>query len=192
MYKLWLILRNNKFEWTEIQFPLDRYLYLVEMPAVLRCRFPLGKPLIAQCPIRILVSPPWNGLRESPQWVNHNCSLEKYWGMTTNPDFYRTLKVSKTFQVISAHDISTIVTQLANYIEKNSSMDDLSVRILLPREAGSGSRAQKWGLSLRSGLILALKRKKIRPTLREVRYVHDDGHYGWLLIDPRLFDNLHA
>ena len=112
--------------------------------------------------------------------------------MTTNADFYRTLKVSKTFQVISAHDISTIVTQLANYIEKNSSMDDLSVRILLPREARSGSRAQKWGLSLRSGLILALKRKRIRPTLREVRYVHDDGHYGWLLIDPRLFDNLHA
>jgi hypothetical protein len=71
-------------------------------------------------------------------------------------------------------------------------MDDLSVRILLPREAGSGSRAQKWGLSLRSGLILALKRKRIRPTLREIRYVHDDGHYGWLLIDPRLFDNLHA
>ena len=112
--------------------------------------------------------------------------------MTTNPDFYRTLKVSKTYQVISAHDISTIVTQLADYIEKNSSMDDLSVRILLPREAGSGSRAQKWGLSLRSGLILALKRKRIRPTLREVRYVHDDGHYGWLLIDPHLFDNLNA
>src|SRR5215510_12372919 len=112
--------------------------------------------------------------------------------MTTNADFYRTLKVSKTFRVLSAHDISHIVTQLANYIEKNSSMDDLSVRILLPREAGSGSRAQKWGLSLRSGLILALKRKRIRPTLREVRYVHDDGHYGWLLIDPRLFDNLHA
>jgi hypothetical protein len=110
--------------------------------------------------------------------------------MTTNPNYYRTLKVSKTFQVISVHDISTIVTQLANYIEKNSSMDDLSVRILLPREAGSGSHAQKWGLSLRSGLILALKRKKIRPSLREVRYVHDDSHYGWILIDPRLFDNL--
>jgi hypothetical protein len=112
--------------------------------------------------------------------------------MTTNADFYRILKVSKTFQVISAHDISNIVTQLANYIEKNSSMDDLSLRILLPREAGSSSRAQKWGLSLRSGLILALKRKRIRPTLREVRYVHDESHYGWLLIGPRVFDNLHA
>lgn len=110
--------------------------------------------------------------------------------MTTIPNFYRTLRVSKTFQVSNAQDITNIVTQLANLIEKNGSMDDLSVRILLPREAGSGSTAQKWGLSLRSGLILALKRKGIKPNLREVRYVHDDCHYGWILIEPRLFDNL--
>jgi hypothetical protein len=110
--------------------------------------------------------------------------------MTTNPDFYRTLKVSKTFQVNSAHDISTIVTQLTSRIENNGSIDDLSVRILLPRDTGSGSLAQKWGLSLRSELILALKRKRIRPSLREVRYIHDDRHYGWILIGPRLFDNL--
>ena len=110
--------------------------------------------------------------------------------MTTNPDFYRTLKVSKTFQVRSTEDITNIVTQLADFIEENVSLDDLSVRILLPREAGSGSRAQKWGLSLRSGLILALKRKGVRPNLKEVRYVHDEYHYGWILIEPRLFDNL--
>ena len=110
--------------------------------------------------------------------------------MTTNPDFYRTLKVSKTFQVNSAKDITNVVAQLADFIEKNGSMDDLSVRILLPREAGSGLRARKWGLSLRSGLILALKRKRIRPNLREVRYVHDDYHYGWILIEPNLLDNL--
>ena len=113
--------------------------------------------------------------------------------MTTNPDFYRTLKVSKTFQIRSTEDITNIVTQLADFIEvhieKNVS-HDLSVRILLPREAGSGSRAQKWGLSLRSGLILALKRKGVRPNLKEVRYVHDEYHYGWILIEPRLFDNL--
>jgi hypothetical protein len=110
--------------------------------------------------------------------------------MTTNPDFYRTLKVSKTFQIRSTEDITNIVTQLADFIEKNVSLHDLSVRILLPREAGSGSRAQKWGLSLRSGLILALKRKGVRPNLKEVRYVHDEYHYGWILIEPRLFDNL--
>jgi hypothetical protein len=110
--------------------------------------------------------------------------------MTTNPDFYRTLKVSKTFQVRSAEDITNVVTKLADFIEKNVSLHDLNVRILLPREAGSGSRAQKWGLSLRSGLILALKRKGVKPNLKEVRYVHDEYHYGWILIEPSLFDNL--
>jgi hypothetical protein len=112
--------------------------------------------------------------------------------MTTNPDFYRTLKVSKTFHVIGPLDVTTIATQIANHIEKNDSTDDLCVRILLPRQAESSSLAQKWGLSLRSDLILALKRKKIRPSLREVRYVHDESHYGWLMIDPRLFDKLHV
>jgi hypothetical protein len=116
--------------------------------------------------------------------------FEMYVTMTTNPDIYRTLKVSKTFQVVSSHDVTNTVIELADFIEKNVSMDDLSIRILLPREAGSGLRAQKWGLSLRSGLLLALKRKGIRPNLREVRYVHDDYHYGWILIEPRLFDNL--
>ena len=110
--------------------------------------------------------------------------------MTANPNFFRTFKVSKTFQVSSAQDITKIVTQLADLIETNGGMDGLSVRILLPREDGSGSRARKWGAYLRSGLILALKKRKIRPNLREVRYVHDEYHYGWILIEPSLLDNL--
>jgi hypothetical protein len=108
--------------------------------------------------------------------------------MKSNPDFYRTLKVSKTLQVNSAQDITSIVALLADFVEKNGSTDNLSVRILLPREAGGGSRAQKWGVSIRSGLILALKRKRMRPNLREVRYVHDECHYGWILIEPSLLD----
>lgn len=109
--------------------------------------------------------------------------------MTADPNFYRTFKVSKTFQVSSAQEITDIVTQLADFVETNDAMDGLSVRILLPREDGSGSRARKWGASLRSGLILALKKRKIKPNLREVRYVHDDYHYGWILFEPSLLDN---
>ena len=110
--------------------------------------------------------------------------------MTPNPDFYRTLNASKTFQVSSPQDITNIVTQVADLIENKASMDDLIIRILLPRGDDSGSRARKWGLSLRYELILALKRKAIRPNLREVRYVHDVNHYGWLLIEPRIFNDL--
>ena len=111
--------------------------------------------------------------------------------MTSNPDYFRTLKVSKTFQIDGdGEDIDSVVRQLADFIERCSSKEDLSIRILLPREDGSGQRVRKWGASLRSGLILALKRKKIRPNLREVRYIHDEHHFGWVLIEPSLLDNL--
>jgi hypothetical protein len=103
--------------------------------------------------------------------------------VTTDSNFYRTLKVFKTFEVGSADDITNIVTQLADHIEKDSRV---SARILLPREGGNGLRARKWGVSLRSALILALKKKRVRLNLREVRYVHDKYHYGWILIEPSL------
>ena len=111
--------------------------------------------------------------------------------MTTDLDFYRTLNVARTFRVSSSQDITGIVTQLADFIEKKNTMDELSFRILLPREVEGSRRAQKWGVYLRSELILALKRKKISPNLREVRYIHDEYNFGWILIEPTLLDNLH-
>ena len=110
--------------------------------------------------------------------------------MTTNPDFYRTLQVSKTFKVRNGLDATSIVTQLVDFIEKNSSMDGVSVRILLPRGDENDSLARKWGASLRTGLLLALKRREIRPNLREVRYVHDQYHYGWILIESNPVNGL--
>lgn len=110
--------------------------------------------------------------------------------MTTNPDFYRTLQVSKTFKVSNILDVTSIVTQLVDFIEKNSSMDGFSVRILLPRGDENDSLARKWGASLRTGLLLALKRREIRPNLREVRYVHDQYHYGWILIESNPVNGL--
>jgi hypothetical protein len=110
--------------------------------------------------------------------------------MTTNPDFYRTLQVSKTFKVSNGLEVTSIVTQLVDFIEKNSSMDGFSVRILLPRGDETDSLARKWGASLRTGLLLALKRREIRPNLREVRYVHDQYHYGWILMESNSVNGL--
>src|SRR5687768_16713842 len=104
--------------------------------------------------------------------------------MTTNPDFYRTLQVSKTFKVSSGLEVSSVVAQLVDFIEKKSSIDGFSVRILLPRGDKDDS------LALRSGLLLALKRREIRPNLREVRYVHDEYYYGWVLIEPNPVNGL--
>ena len=110
--------------------------------------------------------------------------------MNTNPDFFRALKVLETFKVNSLPDIATVTSQVAGLIERNNFIGDLSIRILLPRQNWGVSRAQKWGASLRSELILMLKRKKIKSNLREVRYVHDENYFGWILIEPTLLDDL--
>jgi hypothetical protein len=111
--------------------------------------------------------------------------------MTTELDFYRSLNVARTFRVSSSQGITNIVAQLADFIEKKDPMDDLSLRILLPRGGEGSRRSQKWGAYIRSELILALKRKKISPKLREVRYIHDEHNFGWILIEPKLLENLH-
>lgn len=73
-------------------------------------------------------------------------------------------------------------------IQKNGKF---SYRILLPREAeSSNSLAKKLGLILEAEIVLALKRREIQLALREIRYVHDEHHYGWLFLDPFLFDEL--
>lgn len=109
--------------------------------------------------------------------------------MTNNVDYYRTLNVFKTFEVSRSSDIATIVTQLVDFLEKNASRSRFSFRILLPKSKESPSLARKWGASLRSELIIALKRRHINSDLREVRYIHDELHYGWLLAAPSLLEN---
>ena len=122
----------------------------------------------------------------------YHLTFGKYGTMTTELDYYRTLAVARTFRIRSSQDIKGIVTQLVDSIEKKNAMDELSFRILLPREVEGSRRAQKWGVYLRSELILALKRKKISTNLREVRYIHDEHNFGWILIEPTLLDNLHG
>jgi hypothetical protein len=113
--------------------------------------------------------------------------------MVNNVDNYRTFDVINTFEVKSNSDIVTIVVTIVDYLSDflstNASRNGCSFRILLPRSKESLSLPRKWGAFLRSELILALKRRHIKVRLREVRYVHDEFHYGWLLIAPSLLEN---
>jgi hypothetical protein len=38
--------------------------------------------------------------------------------------------------------------------------------------------------------LLALRKKKLKPNIKEIRYVHDENHYGWLLTDSEILDTL--
>lgn len=110
--------------------------------------------------------------------------------MKTDVQFYRTFDVLATYNVNSTSDITRVVRQLVELTESIASTKDLSVRILLPKTEGTVSPAKKWGAALRSELIIALKRRRLKPRLREVRYIHDENHYGWLLISPNLLESV--
>ena len=63
-----------------------------------------------------------------------------------------------------------------------------SYRILLPRDQKSTVRAKRLGLAFQGEFILGLRRRNVVPIVREVRYVHDEHHYGWLLANPQVFE----
>jgi hypothetical protein len=109
--------------------------------------------------------------------------------MANNVDYYRTFNVLNTFEVRHSSDIIAIVDYLADFLGKNACRNRYSFRILLPITKESPSLPRKWGASLRSQLVLALKRRHIKVRLREVRYIHDDVHYGWLLMGQDLLEN---
>jgi hypothetical protein len=63
-----------------------------------------------------------------------------------------------------------------------------SFRILLPRDPKSTKKAKTIGLTFQGEFLLGLRKRKIVPNVREVRYVHDEDHYGWLLANPEVYD----
>jgi hypothetical protein len=44
------------------------------------------------------------------------------------------------------------------------------------------------GLAFQGEFILGLRRHNIVPKVREVRYIHDESHYGWLLANPEVYE----
>lgn len=63
-----------------------------------------------------------------------------------------------------------------------------SYRILLPRDPKSTKKAKEIGLAFQGEFLLGLRRRKIIPNVREVRYIHDEHHYGWLLANPQVYE----
>jgi hypothetical protein len=63
-----------------------------------------------------------------------------------------------------------------------------SFRILLPRDPKSTKKAKNLGLALQGEFLLGLRKRKLMPNVREVRYMHDQHHYGWLLANPEVYE----
>jgi hypothetical protein len=73
------------------------------------------------------------------------------------------------------------------YVSKPS--DKFSYRILLPRDPKSTATAKKIGLAFQGEFVLGVRRRNVVPRIREVRYIHDESHYGWLLASPEVYEH---
>ena len=98
------------------------------------------------------------------------------------------------FPVIETIDLSgtTTIRQAVDrmveaYLAQNP-LGKFSYRILLPRDQKSTRNAKMIGLAFQGEFLLGLRRRNVVPKLREVRYVHDEHHYGWLLANPQVFE----
>jgi hypothetical protein len=98
------------------------------------------------------------------------------------------------FPVVETIDLSgtsTIRQAVDRMVEAYLAQDPIgkfSYRILLPRDQKSTRNAKMIGLAFQGEFILGLRRRNVVPNLREVRYVHDEHHYGWLLANPQVFE----
>ncbi|MFL6486986.1 MAG: hypothetical protein ACJ70Q_06975 [Nitrososphaera sp.] len=98
------------------------------------------------------------------------------------------------FPVIDTIDLrnTSIVREAADRIIEAYLTEEprgtFSFRVLLPRDPKSTKIAKTIGLAFQGEFLLGLRKRKIIPNVREVRYIHDERHYGWLLANPEVYE----
>lgn len=93
--------------------------------------------------------------------------------------------MKETFDLKEIAEIRLAADRMADEYQKSA--EEFSFRILLPRSEKSNSRAKKLGITLQGEFVLTLRKRNIVPIVRELRYVHDESHYGWILASNKMF-----
>lgn len=101
---------------------------------------------------------------------------------------YVSFPVTDTIELRELSDIRRAVDTMVESYSLHSNAASFSFRILLPRGEKLTSKAKRLGVTLQGEFLLALRRKKLSPRVRELRYLHDNDHYGWLLASPEVFE----
>jgi hypothetical protein len=104
------------------------------------------------------------------------------------PFHYARFPVLETIDIRDASDIRRAVDRMVEAYTTQESQDGFSYRILLPRDQKSNAKAKRMGLAFQGELVLGLRKRNVMPRVRELRYVHDESHYGWLLASPEAYD----
>jgi hypothetical protein len=109
------------------------------------------------------------------------------------PSLYTNFPVHETINIIDLSDIHKAVVNMVQAYAELNERESFSYRLLLPRgEKLLTAKAKKIGLALQAELLLALKKNKLKVNLKEIRYVHDENHYGWLLFNPTIQEQFFA
>ena len=105
--------------------------------------------------------------------------------------FWRDFLVHNTLSLEKLENVkATCDIMIRDYIKLERS-NNFSYRILLPRnEENNNKLAKKLGLSLQLEFLSQLRKRKIKSYMREIKYVHDSKHFGWLLINSDLYQKM--
>jgi len=101
---------------------------------------------------------------------------------------YTKFPVLETIDIREASDIRRAVDRMVDAYVTQEPQDRFSYRILLPRDQKSTAKAKRMGLAFQGEFVLGLRKCNVVPRMREVRYVHDESHYGWLLASPEAYE----
>jgi hypothetical protein len=101
---------------------------------------------------------------------------------------YVSFPVSETIEIDELSDVRRAVDKMAESYAMQSRDTTFSYRILLPRGEKLTAKSRRIGVTVQGEFLLALRKRKLSPRIRELRYLHDETHYGWLLASPQVFD----
>jgi hypothetical protein len=97
--------------------------------------------------------------------------------------------VQLTCKINNLSEIRPMIDEFIDHYKKSQS-GEFSWRILLPRHLKSDYDVKRLGVVIYAELMLSLKKNKLIPNLRDIRYIHDDDNYGWLLLNPKMAEKL--
>jgi hypothetical protein len=104
------------------------------------------------------------------------------------PSSYINFPVYETIDIRDISDIRNAVDRMVQAYEYLNQDGNFSYRLLLPKQEKINEKARKIGLTVQAEFLLALKNKKLKMNVKEVRYIHDKTHYGWILANPERFE----
>jgi hypothetical protein len=104
------------------------------------------------------------------------------------PSPYVRFPVNETIDLKETSNIRQAVDRIVEAYLAQEPLGKFSYRILLPRDQKSTIKAKRIGLAFQGEFVLGLRRRNAVPNVREVRYIHDEHHYGWLLANPQVYE----